>query len=76
MNIKQLAYVKNVLIQVQEEGWTGFVPRDFPRAKPEGNPEEQPCQPKENLLYPNFFTWIYILFEIGHFGDFSEFFKY
>ena len=23
----------------------GAASRDFPRAKPEGNPEEQPCQP-------------------------------
>ena len=35
------------LIRVKEKGWTGFsrsgraAPRDFPRAKPEGNPKEQ-----------------------------------
>ena len=40
-------------------------PRDFPRAKPEGNPEEQRCQPKENPVDPNSFTQIYILFLIG-----------
>ena len=28
-------------------------PRDFPRAKPAGNPEEQPCQPEES---PSFLT--------------------
>ena len=26
--------------------------RDFERAKPERNPEEQPCQPKENSVLP------------------------
>ena len=25
-------------------------PRDFQRAKPKGNPKEQPCQPKENAV--------------------------
>ncbi len=40
-------------------------PRDFPRAKPEGNPEEQPCQPEENPVLPDSFTQIYILFLIG-----------
>ena len=40
-------------------------PRDFPRAKPEGNTEEQPCQPGENPVLPHSFTQIYILFPIG-----------
>ena len=31
----------------------------------EGNPEEQPCQPKENPVLPDSFTQIYILFLIG-----------
>ena len=31
----------------------------------EGNPEEQPCQPEENLALPDSFTQIYILFLIG-----------
>ena len=27
--------------------WAGrAAPRDFPKAKSEGNPEEQPCQPE------------------------------
>ena len=39
--------------------------RDFRRAKPEGNPEEQPCQSEENLVLPNSFTHIYTLFLIG-----------
>ena len=51
-------------------------PRDFPRAKPKGNTKEQPCQPEENLVHPDSFTWIYILFKIGYFGDISDFFKY
>ena len=32
--------------------------RDFPRAKPEGNPEEQPCHPEENPVPPEPFTLI------------------
>ena len=44
-------------------------PRDFSRAK------EQPCQPEENPVHPNSFTWIYIIYKIGHFGDISDFFS-
>ena len=40
----------------------------------EENPEEQPCQPEENLVHPDSFTWIYILFRIRHFGDILFFF--
>ena len=49
------------------EGWQPgrAAPRDFPRAKPEGNPEEQPCQPEENPVHPDSFTRIYILSKIG-----------
>ena len=36
--------------------------RDFPRAKPEENPKEQPCQPKENPVLPDSFNQIYIIF--------------
>ena len=50
--------------------------RGIPRAKPEGNPEEQPCQTEKNPVHPDSFTWIYILFKIGYFGDISIFFKY
>ena len=57
-------------------------PRDFPRASLLGNPSEQPCQPSEqpcqpseNPVHPDSFTWIYILFKIGHFGNISDFFK-
>ena len=39
-----------------------------------GFSEEQPCQPEENPVPPNYFAWIYILFQIGHLGDFSDFF--
>ena len=43
--------------------------RDFQRAKPEGNPEEQPCRPEENPVLPHPFTQIYIIFLIGfHIG--------
>ena len=55
------------LIQVKEEGWTGW------KGCSEGNPEEQSCQPEENPVHPDSFTWIYILFNIGHFGDISDF---
>ena len=66
------------LIQVKEEGWTRAgraAPKDFPRAKPERNPEEQLCQPEEKPVHPNSFTWIYIPFKIGHFGDICDFFQ-
>ena len=58
------------------QGLAWVAQRDFPRAKPKGNPEEQPCQPKENPVNPDSFTWIHTLFKIGHFGDISDFFKY
>ena len=45
------------------QGLAGLL-RDFPRAKPEGNPEEQPCQLEENPVHPASFTWFYILFKI------------
>ena len=35
------------------------------RAKNEGNPEEQVCQPEEKSFLPDSFTQIYILFLIG-----------
>ena len=48
--------------------WDGrATPRDFPREKPEGNPEEQPFQPEENPVFPNSFTWIYITFQMDFF---------
>ena len=62
------------LIHVKEEGWTGFS-KEWQGCS-DGFTEEQPCQPEENLVHPDFFTWIYILFKIGHLGGFSDFFKY
>ena len=32
--------------------------KDFIRAKLERNLEEPPCQPEENPIHPNYFTWI------------------
>ena len=66
-------------------GMAGFpradraAPRDFPRANPLGNPALRKslgaaCQPKENPVHPDSFTWIYILFKILHFDDYSDFF--
>ena len=66
------------LIQVKEEGWTGFsegwqgCSEGFSKAKPDGNPEEPPCQPEENPVNWDSFTWIYILFEREHFRDFAN----
>ena len=40
-------------------------PRDFLRAEPEENPEEQSYQPEENSVLPESFTQIYILLLIG-----------
>ena len=59
------------VIYLKEEGRTGFLRDgraalgDFPRVKPEGNPEEQPCQSEENPILPDSFTQIYILIPIG-----------
>ena len=53
---------KNGLIQVKEDGWMGFS-------------EEQPCQPEENLVHPDSFTWIYILFKMDILVIFLIFFK-
>ena len=53
-------------------GLAGLLRGDFLRAKSEGNPEEEP---KENPVHPDYFTWIYILFKIGHFGNILDFFK-
>ena len=55
-------FIKVGLIQVKEEGWTGFS-------------EEQPCQPEENPIHPDSFTWIYILFKKGHWVIFLNFSK-
>ena len=40
-------------------------PREFPRPKPEKNPEVQPGQLEENPVLPDSFTQIYIIFQIG-----------
>ena len=32
---------------------------DFPKADPEGNPEEVPCQPKENSVLPEYLSILY-----------------
>ena len=42
-----------------------FLPDIKNRVSHEGNPEEQPCQPKENPVLPDSFTQIYIIFLIG-----------
>ena len=41
-------------------------PRDFPRPKPKGNPKDEPCQLSENLVLPNYFIQIFILFAIRY----------
>ena len=48
------------LIQVKEEGWTGFSEgwQGCSEGFPEGNPEEQPCQLEENPVLPDSFTQI------------------
>ena len=61
----------NGLIQVKEEGWTEFsegrqgCSEGFSEGKALGNPD---------LVHPDSFTWIYILFKKRHFGDISDFF--
>ena len=75
MSVTVQPYFRGIL-----EGNESVCPHNtlFPQkpAKNEGNPEEQLCQPEENPVHPNCFTWIYILFKIGHVGEFYEFFKY
>ena len=61
------------LIQEQEEGWTEFL--EGWQGCSEGNLEEQPCQHEENQVHLYSFSWIYILFKIGSFGDISNFFS-
>ena len=60
------------LIQVKGEGWTGFskgwqgCTEGFPRAKPEANPEEQPCHPRNTPFIPTLilgFT-VYLKYDI------------
>ena len=48
-------------------GWLASraAPRDFLRAKPEGNPDEQAFRPEENPIFPDSLTQIYILFILG-----------
>ena len=46
------------------EGWQGCSV-GFPRPKPDGNPDKQPCQPEENPVLPYSFTQTLILFLIG-----------
>ena len=54
-------------------GLAMLLPEVFQGQIPEENPEEQPCQPKENPVHPNSFNRIYSLSKTGHFGDFLNF---
>ena len=40
-------------------------PRDFPWAKPKGNPEEQPCQPKKTPSFPTLLLRFTFYFQQG-----------
>ena len=50
--------IKEIMATLRHTDVQGFpsagraAPRDFQRAKPQGNHEKQPCQPKENLALP------------------------
>ena len=46
-------------------GLAGLLTEQCSEGFPEGNPEEPPCQPMENLALSDSFTQIYILFLIG-----------
>ena len=67
------------LIQVKEEGWTGFsegwqgYSAAFPEGKAQGKSWGAALPAEENLVHPDSFTWIFILFKIRHFGDISDF---
>ena len=70
------------LIQVKVEGWTGFsdgwqgCSKGFPEGKAQGK-SRGAAQPAGGKPHPSYyFTWIYILVKLGHFGDYSEHYKY
>ena len=61
-----LKYYVNLSKRVRKDriflGLVGLLRGISRGAKPEGNPEEQPCQPEKNPVLPDSFTQIYILF--------------
>ena len=69
------------LFQLKEEGWTGFYQgwqgcsEGFPGGKAQGKSRGAALSARENPVHPDSFTWIYILFKIGYFGDLSDFFQ-
>ena len=70
------------LIQVKEEGTTGFseggqgCSEGFSEGEAQGKSQGAalPAQGK-HPAHPDSFNWIYILFKIGNFGDISYFFS-
>ena len=52
------------------KGWQGCS-KGFPKSEARWK-----SRGAENSVHSNCFTWIYILFKIGHFSDVSEWFKY
>ena len=69
------------LIQVKEEGWKGFsegwqgCSEGFPERNAPGKSRGTALPARGKPCPSDSFTWIYILFKIGHFGDNSELFK-
>ena len=68
------------LIQVKEEGRTGFSEgwqgssEGFPEGKDRGKSRGAALQARGKAVHPDSFTWIYILLKKRHFGDISDFF--
>ena len=63
-------------VSTMERLLTKAAPRDFPRAKPEGNPEEQPWQPEENPVHPTLLLgFTFFFYKIGRFVEISDFFQ-
>ena len=60
---------------VFSEGWQGCS-EGFPEGEAGGKYRGAALPARGNAVHPESFTWIYIIFKIGHFGDYSEFFKY
>ena len=72
----------NKEIQVKDKGCRGFsegwqsCSEGFPKGKAQGKSQEAALPAQGNPVHPDSFTWIYILFIIGHICHISDVFKY
>ena len=69
------------LIQIKEEGWTGFsecreaCSEGFPEGKATGKSLEAALPARQRPRPSRLFNKVYILFKIGRFGDLFSFFQ-